>query len=261
MRKTLLLKPLAFLLALLATPTCLPAGATAQETARKNGAKANASGATKTKSRDSFCADGLPNLDLVKEELIKYHDCTCDCGCYADDLARVGNQALAYLKSYVQAHKGLKSSPGRMPAIVLDIDETALSNWENEKKTGFAYSFQQFKQWEQEMKAPAIQPTLNLFRFARNNGLATLFITGRAEEEREITAKDLESAGYKDWTALIMRQPGPHRTAAEFKSGERKRLREAGYLIVLNIGDQESDLAGEPALKSFKLPNPFYYLP
>ena len=58
----------------------------------------------------------------------------------------------------------------------------------------------------------------------------------------------------------MMRMPDSPERAADFKSGERKKLKDAGYTIVVNIGDQDSDLAGEPSLRSFKLPNPFYYL-
>jgi hypothetical protein len=42
---------------------------------------------------------------------------------------------------------------------------------------------------------------------------------------------------------------------------ERQALEKGGYLIVLNIGDQWSDLMGGYSLKTFKLPNPFYYIP
>ena len=108
------------------------------------------------------------------------------------------------------------------------------------------------------MRATPIRPTLELFQFAKRQGLATIFITGRAESEREWTAKDLESAGYRGWTLLVMRQTDSPKPAAEFKSAERKKLRAQGYLIVENVGDQASDLAGDPALRSFKLPNPFY---
>ncbi len=205
---------------------------------------------------------GLPNLTIVKEKLIAYHDCKCDCGCYTEDLARVGSQALAYLKRFLaeSPRRGGQSQPPRKPAIVIDIDETAISNWENLRKMDFGYSHDEFTRWEGEAKAPAIQPTLTLYQFAHDHQVSTFFITGRSEAEREFTIKDLENAGYKDWTGLIMRRPGP-RLAAEFKSAERKKLHEAGYLIVINIGDQASDLAGEPALKSFKIPNPFYYIP
>ena len=33
-----------------------------------------------------------------------------------------------------------------------------------------------------------------------------------------------------------------------------------GYRIIANVGDQESDLTGGGADRSFKLPNPFYFI-
>ncbi len=48
----------------------------------------------------------------------------------------------------------------------------------------------------------------------------------------------------------------------EYKSEERKKIVDAGYRIVMSMGDQWSDLNGEPKAEiSVKLPNPFYYLP
>ena len=46
-----------------------------------------------------------------------------------------------------------------------------------------------------------------------------------------------------------------------FKAPERRKLAEQGYTIILNMGDQESDLRGGYAEKTFKLPNPVYFLP
>jgi putative acid phosphatase of HAD superfamily subfamily IIIB len=202
----------------------------------------------------------LRNLTLVKEELIAYHDCHCDCGCYEQDLERTGGAALAFLRRYVEAHPRTLSAPDPQlkPALVLDVDETALSNWENIRRTDFAFSRVEYLGWEREMRATPIRPTLELFQFAKGQGLATIFITGRTESEREWTTKDLESAGYQGWTLLVMRQADSPKPAGEFKSAERKKLRAQGYLIVENVGDQASDLAGDPALRSFKLPNPFY---
>ena len=202
----------------------------------------------------------LRNLTLVKEELIAYHDCHCECGCYEQDLKRAGGAALAFLRRYVAAHPRDLSAPDprQKPALVLDVDETALSNWEYIRRTDFAFSRVEYLAWEREMRATAIRPTFELFQFAKGQGLATIFITGRTESEREWTAKDLESAGYLGWTLLVMRQADSPKLAAEFKSAEQKKLRAQGYLIVENVGDQASDLAGDPALRSFKLPNPFY---
>jgi predicted secreted acid phosphatase len=48
----------------------------------------------------------------------------------------------------------------------------------------------------------------------------------------------------------------------EYKSAERRKIVEKGYHIVLSVGDQWSDLLGDPQAEvSVKLPNPFYFLP
>jgi putative acid phosphatase of HAD superfamily subfamily IIIB len=213
-----------------------------------------------TKSERTHRSAALPNLTLVKEELIAYHDCHCDCGCYEDDLERAGRGALDYLRRYANSHShaGAGSPPALRPALVLDIDETALSNWENIRRTDFGFSHDEYLGWEKEAKATPIRPVLELFQFAEAHGIATFFITGRPEAERDWTVRDLESAGYKGWTRLLMRQQDSPKLASEFKSAERKKLKASGYTIVENVGDQESDLAGEPVLRSFKLPNPFY---
>lgn len=205
---------------------------------------------------------GLPNLSLVKEELIAYHDCTRPRPCYGDDLAQVGRMAIDYLRHYVKVSnvQGGRDAAGHSLAVIIDVDETALSNWENIRRHDFGYSHDEFLKWQQEARAPAIQPTLELFRFAQDNHLATFFCTGRPEAEREWTVKDLEGAGYKNWTRLIMRQMDSPRFAVDYKTAERKKLFDSGYRIILSLGDQDSDLAGPFAGKTFKLPNPFYYL-
>jgi acid phosphatase len=45
------------------------------------------------------------------------------------------------------------------------------------------------------------------------------------------------------------------------RAAERRKIAGQGYTIILNMGDQESDLAGGYAEKTFKLPNPVYFLP
>ncbi len=50
-------------------------------------------------------------------------------------------------------------------------------------------------------------------------------------------------------------------SAATFKAPARKKLEDEGYKILVNIGDQESDLNGGFAENALKLPNPFYYIP
>lgn len=46
-----------------------------------------------------------------------------------------------------------------------------------------------------------------------------------------------------------------------YKSGVRAHLEDLGWDIVANFGDQFSDLTGGFADKTFKMPNPNYFLP
>ena len=46
-----------------------------------------------------------------------------------------------------------------------------------------------------------------------------------------------------------------------YKSGARAKIVAMGYDIILNIGDQNSDLAGGYADKDIKLSNPYYLIP
>ena len=47
----------------------------------------------------------------------------------------------------------------------------------------------------------------------------------------------------------------------QYKSGTRAYIESKGYDIVANFGDQFSDLENGFADKTFKMPNPNYYLP
>ena len=59
-----------------------------------------------------------------------------------------------------------------------------------------------------------------------------------------------------------MRKDGkPIGSTAEFKASQRAAIEAQGVTIVVNMGDQPSDLAGGHALQGFLLPNPFYRIP
>jgi HAD superfamily, subfamily IIIB (Acid phosphatase) len=49
---------------------------------------------------------------------------------------------------------------------------------------------------------------------------------------------------------------------ADFKTAARSDIDgRLGYTIIANAGDQDSDLRGGHAERTFKVPNPFYYIP
>src|SRR4029077_20772431 len=102
------------------------------------------------------------NLDTLKYELKQYHACTCTCGCYAKDLDLEADRAIAFLRV-----RAARRRPDEKLALVLDIDETTLSNYEEMEKVGFAYDAKAFNAWEQLARAPAIPGTLRLFNEAK----------------------------------------------------------------------------------------------
>lgn len=160
---------------------------------------------------------------------------------------------------------------GDKVAVVLDVDETSLSNLKLYQLNGFA-NYEtgpcdlvkgpcSVKEWFRQPLGAPIPSAVAFVREARSRGFAIVFVTGRREETRAATEQNLREAGFL-WDELVMRPNGPsHGGAADYKAPQRKRLSEAGYRIVLNIGDQESDLAGGFAEATLKLPNPFYFIP
>src|SRR5262249_22513718 len=59
----------------------------------------------------------------------------------------------------------------------------------------------------------------------------------------------------------ILAAPPASCPTIQYKSGTRAYIESQGYDIVANFGDQFSDLEGGFADKTFKMPNPNYYLP
>lgn len=199
------------------------------------------------------------NLGRLKTELIAYHD-----RAYASDIAAVASEAERYVVA--------RAPRVRNPALVLDIDETSLSNWNQLVANDFGY----FPaggcdflpkgpcgtlKWDELGEATAIVPTRQLFDAARNAGVRVVFLTGRREREREWTERNLARAGYAGFEALVMKPATLEATAAVFKAAARADIEAKGFTIVANVGDQESDLDGGHAERTFKLPNPFYFIP
>jgi acid phosphatase len=203
-------------------------------------------------------AERIANLDVLKAQLRQYHECTCTCGCYAKDLDRQADRAIAFLRI-----RAANRQPQEKIALVLDIDETALSNYQQLLKGDFSFEKNAFTAWVESAKAPAIPGTLRLYKEAQRLGVSVFFITGRAEDQRASTEQNLRSQGFENWQQLIMRPPAQaSATALTYKSAARANLQEQGYKMVLNVGDQWSDLKGKPEAEfSVKYPDPFYFLP
>lgn len=212
----------------------------------------------------SACASArhaTPVPDLVEDK--KQVEAYLESGRYEADIAVVTRAAEAYLER--------RAREVARPAAVFDVDETALSNWPAFKANGWgringgACDLEAgpcgLRAWEVLGRSKAIAPTLALARRAHELGVAVFFITGRPENLREVTERNLREQGYApDGLVLFPEGPRPA-SAADFKAPQRRRLAGEGYTILFTIGDQQSDLSGGYAERTFKLPNPVYRIP
>jgi HAD superfamily, subfamily IIIB (Acid phosphatase) len=215
-----------------------------------------------TSDHTDFAAPSQPtNIGDAKIAALAYHDS----GAYDRELGRVASEASRWLT---------RRAPGvTRPALVLDIDETALSNWEVIKLDDFGRPIDGpclpesgapcgWAAWDQLGRDPAILPILRLFRQARALNVTVFLITGRPESQRVATECNLIAAGYAGYERLYMVPDGAHfASAADFKAPIREEIEQAGYIIVANMGDQPSDLQGGHAERKFLLPDPFYRVP
>lgn len=199
------------------------------------------------------------NLQMAKDRLTAYQSCQATT-CYQPQLRRQIQLAMDFLKAAEVAAK-----PGEKLAMVLDIDETSLSNWATEQQDDYGYIPADSDKCVKDHCAKAIPETLALFKEAVGTGkVKVFFITGRPEAQRADTEANLKAEGYAGWKHLALRAADhpAGQTTIEYKSGERAKIVAEGYRIVLSVGDQMSDLLGDPmAEHSVKLPNPFYLLP
>ncbi len=195
------------------------------------------------------------NLDTVKHELVIYHDS----GKYNQQIATQIQKGLTYLKQ--QIAKNNKASDPKKLAVILDIDETSLSNYPDMKHYNFGGSAKDFNNAMEQAHDPAITPTKALYKYAVDHNVTVFFVTGRPELMRKQTTENLRKQGYTKWQKLYMR-PNDYaqRSIVPYKSSTRKMIAGKGYDIVLNVGDQESDLKGGFAEKTVKVPDPYYFI-
>ena len=156
-------------------------------------------------------------------------------------------------------HGGGGHNP-KKPAIVLDIDETSLSNYTAISADNFTYGPASQAEATNEI-GTAIPSTLTLYNDAIKKGIAVFFITGRGEASRVHTEHNLQTQGFTKWNAVVLKPAGSTLTTVAYKSAARADVEKQGFEIIANIGDQYSDLAGGHADVAYKLANPFYFLP
>jgi acid phosphatase len=201
------------------------------------------------------------NIGDLKFDAIHYYDS----GAYLTDLQLAAAPAIGWINE--------EAPRVPRPAVVFDIDETALSNWEAITANDFGRVIggpcDRLPQgpcgwlaWDLRAHSTVIAPTMEVFNTAKDRGAAIFFITGRDEPQRAATERNLQAVGYTGYTQLIMEPPDAHYvSAADFKAPQRAQIEQQGYTIIANVGDQPSDLDGGFSEQTYLLPDPFYRIP
>ncbi|CAI0628542.1 unnamed protein product [Linum tenue] len=167
--------------------------------------------------------------------------------------------ALAYAKTVDIAGDG-------KDAWVFDLDETLLTNLPYFRDYEFGYktvNLTVYYEWVEMAVAPAFPASLKLYNELKELGFALIIISGRGEGQRSATERNLVNAGFTGWDRLLFGEKADKGLQMrELKSKKRLQLVKEGYRLHANYSHQWCSLVGEAmATKSFKFPNPMYYVP
>jgi acid phosphatase len=192
------------------------------------------------------CSPTLVNLDTAKDQVARYYES----GEYEKELTEIINDA---------KQKFLKVELVPNSAVVFDIDETALDNYEAIKKIGYGYEKKYWDEWLEKADAPAIPKVKELYDFLLQKRFKIIFITGKKDYQYNATYKNMIAVGYTTFDTIITRNKDEYKIkSAQYKSNKRNELIDKGYVIAGCIGDQLTDCAGENCGIVVKLPNYLY---
>lgn len=234
-------------------------------------------------------ADQVTNVDVLRQQIRNYYGDPLGTGTfaadsnYAKEASKVASEGASWLKA--------KAPTGsEMKAIVLDVDDTTLTTWNYELVSNWAYNPVTNATYVNGQLFPATPGMVDMVTQAANEGYAVFWITGRPVTQAAATLGNLGSdgigvdAGYPAPTTLpdghsglftkppvaayppylqaaCANDPNGACTTIHYKSATRAFIESQGYDIVASFGDQFSDLTGGFADRTFKMPNPNYYLP
>ncbi|GAA2260454.1 hypothetical protein GCM10010145_31800 [Streptomyces ruber] len=150
------------------------------------------------------------------------------------DVQAVIDEARPYIEQRTEGAAGQKL------ALVLDIDNTALET--------------DFHPWYQ-LPTPAARPTLDLATYARSRGVDIFFVTARPGIIESVTEWNLERVGYPVAGLHVRDLPDLFDEVSAYKTAKRAEIEAQGHTIIANIGNNDSDLVGGHAERTFKLPD------
>jgi len=148
--------------------------------------------------------------------------------------------------SAIPGQRGIASMP---TAIILDVDETAISNINFQLELDGHFSHEAFDEWQQNNPAGRMSGASEFIRIARDKGVAVFFITNRPCKERDfapgtcpqeqMTIQDLVETGIQsdsDHVMLVGERPEWTR-----EKRSRQLFVAQTHRVIMLIGDDLGD--------------------
>lgn len=218
-------------------------------------------------SLKNYCESWRMNVELhnIKDYVVVPQECVAYVGKYITstqykvDSERTIDECILHL-----SNNCILENDGK-DAWIFDIDDTLLSTVPYYKDNGFGGNkpnVTSLEDWMSQGKGTALKHSLKLFNHLKSLGVQIFIVSSRREHLRDATVDNLVNVGFYGWNKLILRdQEDECKNAQTFKAGIRSKLISKGYRVVGILGDQWSSIEGLPSAKrSFKLPNPMYYV-
>jgi 5'-nucleotidase (lipoprotein e(P4) family) len=146
--------------------------------------------------------------------------------------------------SVTGAAEETSNDPAQPPAIILDLDETALDNTAFEARViraGKTYDSKTWKEWTSEGAALAVPGAAEFLAYAKSRGVTPFYITNRDMDEEPGTLRNLESLGFPLQPGVdTVLQRGEKGWTTSDKSPRRAHVA-AGYRVLLLVGDDLND--------------------
>ncbi|XP_020225704.1 acid phosphatase 1 [Cajanus cajan] len=218
-------------------------------------------------SQQNYCESWRMNVELhnirefrvVPEECIEYIGKYVTSTQYKVDSQRVTEECLVYLSTSCNLKKD------GLDAWIFDVDDTLLSTvpyYKSNLYGGRKLNVTSLEEWMSKGNAPALDHSLKLYNELKSRGVQIILVTARKEHLRSVTIDNLFKVGYYGWNKIVFRDPTNELVSVQkYKSDVRRQIMRDGYCIWGIVGDQYSSIEGIPSPeRTFKLPNPMYYV-
>ncbi len=239
-------------------------------------------------------ADQVTNIDVLRQQIRNYYGDPLGTGVFGADsnYAREAASVAAEGGHWLDARAHARHS-SEIKAIVLDVDDTTLATWNYEIFSNWAYNPTTNATYVNGELFQPVPGMVDMVNRAAAEGYAVIWVTGRPAAQEAVTLGNLTDsdsigldAGYPAPTTLndgedgLFTKPsaladypsylqaacagdpnGGVCTTDHYKAATRAHIESLGYEIVANFGDQFSDFSGGSEDRTFKMPNPNYFLP